>query len=105
MNIHYFLGANSRRGFYSLYDSFPPGEGSFLHIIKGGPGNGKSGFMRRLAVAAEDEGGGVHARRRKQGGKQSQGPQPPGGHAGEGTALQGGEVGKIIPVRKGLSKK
>lgn len=56
MNIHYFLGANSRRGFYSLYDSFPPGEGSFLHIIKGGPGNGKSGFMRRLAVAAENKG-------------------------------------------------
>lgn len=56
VNIHYFLGANSRRGFYSLYDSFPPGEGSFLHIIKGGPGNGKSGFMRRLAVAAEEKG-------------------------------------------------
>lgn len=56
MNIHYFLGANSRRGFYSLYDSFPPGEGSFLHIIKGGPGNGKSGFMRRLAAAAEEKG-------------------------------------------------
>lgn len=56
MNIHYFLGANSRRGFYSLYDSFPPGEGSFLHIIKGGPGNGKSGFMRRLAAAAENKG-------------------------------------------------
>lgn len=56
MNIHYFLGANSRRGFYSLYDSFPPGAGSFLHIIKGGPGNGKSGFMRRLATAAEEKG-------------------------------------------------
>lgn len=56
MNINYFLGANSRRGFYSLYDNFPPGEGTFLHIIKGGPGNGKSGFMRRLAAAAEEKG-------------------------------------------------
>ena len=56
MNIHYFLGANSCRGFYSLYGSFPPGEGSFLHIIKGGPGTGKSGFMRRLAAAAEEQG-------------------------------------------------
>ena len=56
MNTHYFLGANACRGFYSLYDSFPPGEGTFLHIIKGGPGNGKSGFMRRLAAAAEEKG-------------------------------------------------
>ena len=56
MNLNYFLGANSCRGFYSLYGSFPPGEGSFLHIIKGGPGNGKSGFMRRLATAAEKKG-------------------------------------------------
>lgn len=56
MNLNYFLGANSCRGFYSLYGSFPPGEGSFLHIIKGGPGNGKSGFMRRLAAAAEEKG-------------------------------------------------
>ena len=56
MNMRYFLGANSRRGFYSLYDSFPPGEASFLHIIKGGPGTGKSGFMRRLAAAAEEKG-------------------------------------------------
>lgn len=56
MNLNYFLGANSCRGFYSLYGSFPPGEGSFLHIIKGGPGNGKSGFMRRLAAAAEKKG-------------------------------------------------
>lgn len=56
MSITYFLGANSRHGFYSLYDSFPPGETTVLHIIKGGPGNGKSGFMRRLASAAEDQG-------------------------------------------------
>lgn len=56
MNISYFLGANSSSGFYSLYGSFPPGESSFLHIIKGGPGNGKSRFMRRIAAAAESRG-------------------------------------------------
>lgn len=56
MNISYFLGANSRSGFYSLYDSFPPGEDTFLHIIKGGPGNGKSRFMRRIGAAAESRG-------------------------------------------------
>lgn len=56
MNISYFLGANSRSGFYSLYDSFPPGEAAFLHIIKGGPGNGKSRFMRRIGAAAESRG-------------------------------------------------
>lgn len=56
MNISYFLGANSSSGFYSLYRSFPPGEDSFLHIIKGGPGNGKSRFMRRIGAAAESLG-------------------------------------------------
>lgn len=53
MTINYFLGANSCRGFFSLYDGFPPAGGGMLHIIKGGPGTGKSGFMRRLAQAAE----------------------------------------------------
>lgn len=51
----YFLGANSKHGFYSLYAQFPP-EGAFLHIIKGGPGTGKSGFMRRIGEAAEKRG-------------------------------------------------
>lgn len=53
----YFLGSNSSRGFYSLYDSFcPPGEGCFLNVIKGGPGCGKSSFMRRIGSAAEERG-------------------------------------------------
>jgi hypothetical protein len=56
MNTTYFLGANSRHGFYSFYDSFPSAEDCFLHIIKGGPGNGKSGFMRRIGKAAEAKG-------------------------------------------------
>jgi hypothetical protein len=56
MNTTYFLGANSRHGFYSFYDSFPPAKDCFLHIIKGGPGNGKSGFMRHIGAAAEAKG-------------------------------------------------
>lgn len=49
-----FLGGNSCKGFVSLYEGFPPGEGTFLHIIKGGPGTGKSRFMRRIGQAAEE---------------------------------------------------
>ncbi len=53
----YFLGSNSCRGFYSLYDDFCPPEGDcFLHVIKGGPGCGKSSFMRRIGAAAEERG-------------------------------------------------
>jgi len=53
MQTEFFLAANSGQGFYSLYDEFP-GEGNFLHIIKGGPGTGKSGFMRKIAKRAEE---------------------------------------------------
>ena len=56
MTQTYFLGANTGKGFVSLYAGFPPQEGVFLHIIKGGPGTGKSGFMRRLGTEAEKRG-------------------------------------------------
>ena len=53
----YFLGSNSSQGFYSLYGDFCSyKDGCFLHVIKGGPGCGKSSFMRRIASAAEDKG-------------------------------------------------
>lgn len=53
----YFLGANSRHGFYSLYDSFfDPEGGDFLWVIKGGPGCGKSSFMKKIAAAMSDAG-------------------------------------------------
>lgn len=53
----YFLGANSARGFYSLYDGFTdPEGGDFLWVLKGGPGCGKSTFMRRIGAAAEQAG-------------------------------------------------
>ena len=60
MNQTYFLGANCAKGFFSLYDGFPPDDGAFLHIIKGGPGTGKSSFMRRIGHAAEERGLAVH---------------------------------------------
>lgn len=53
----FFLGANSKAGFFSLYDSFTdPAAGDFLWVIKGGPGCGKSSFMRRIGAAAERAG-------------------------------------------------
>lgn len=60
MNYSYFLGSNSKNGFYSIYDSFPPKEEDFLHILKGGPGSGKSSFMRKIAQKAEETGYTVH---------------------------------------------
>ena len=56
MNETYFLGANSKDGFSSLYSGFPANPEDFLHIIKGGPGTGKSGFMRKIGKAAEARG-------------------------------------------------
>ncbi len=56
-STEYFLGANSVRGFYSCYDSFTdPLAGDKLYIIKGGPGGGKSGFMKKIASKAEEQG-------------------------------------------------
>lgn len=55
--VRFFLGANSRNGFFSLYDGFVnPGAGDFLHVIKGSPGCGKSTLMKRIGKAAEDAG-------------------------------------------------
>ena len=49
---HYFLGANSPQGFYSLYENFiDPVSDTALYILKGGPGCGKSSFMKKIAEA------------------------------------------------------
>lgn len=55
-SISWFLGSNSEHGFHSLYDGFCTGAGDFLRIIKGGPGTGKSSFMRAIGRAAEEHG-------------------------------------------------
>lgn len=53
-NIQYFLGANSPRGFYSLYDQLIPIEDArSVYILKGGAGCGKSTLMNQVAQAAE----------------------------------------------------
>lgn len=47
---HYFLGANSPGGFYSLYDELIDLRTSdTLYILSGGPGSGKSGFLSSIA--------------------------------------------------------
>ena len=56
MEMRYFLGANSEDGFASLYGGFAAAGDDRLHIIKGGPGTGKSGFMKRIGAAAEKAG-------------------------------------------------
>ncbi len=54
--LTFFLGANSGEGFYSLYDRLLGGRFDDLLILKGGPGCGKSTFMRRVAQSAERAG-------------------------------------------------
>lgn len=50
----YFAASNSYHGFISYFDSiFRRSDISHLYIIKGGPGTGKSRFMRECAVDAE----------------------------------------------------
>ena len=52
-----FAAANSGRGFISFYDGIFSGDGILRrYLIKGGPGTGKSSFMRKAAVAAEKAG-------------------------------------------------
>lgn len=53
----YFLGANTARGFVSVYEDFcRPESGNFLYVLKGGPGCGKSSFMKKIGKAAEELG-------------------------------------------------
>ncbi|MGM9521093.1 MAG: hypothetical protein ACI3VB_01270 [Oscillospiraceae bacterium] len=52
----FFLGSNSPTGFFSLYDGFTDPETDMLYIIKGGPGSGKSTFMRTIAEKVHNAG-------------------------------------------------
>lgn len=57
MDYSFFLGANSRNGFYSLYDELiDPKTAESVYIIKGGPGSGKSSFMRRIKKILSEQG-------------------------------------------------
>ncbi len=55
MNQSYFLGSSGRNGFFSLFNQLIPKiEGQYTFLIKGGPGTGKSSFMRKIAEDIEN---------------------------------------------------
>ena len=52
--VEYFPGANTPKGFYSYYDYILNSrEADRIIILKGGPGTGKSTFMKRIAKHIE----------------------------------------------------
>ena len=57
MQYGFFLGANSKHGFHSLYDDLINlDRANSVYIIKGSPGCGKSSFMRRIKGKLEENG-------------------------------------------------
>jgi hypothetical protein len=52
---HYYAGGNTAKGFYSLYDSALE-DLDRLFILKGGPGTGKSTFMKKIGEQMEGKG-------------------------------------------------
>lgn len=53
----YFLGSNTSEGFVSAFgESYDPLLDWKAYIIKGGPGTGKSSFMKYIAKAAKEKG-------------------------------------------------
>jgi len=55
--IDFYLGANTAKGFYSLFDELYDPYGDWrAYVIKGGPGTGKSGMMKAIAAACGKEG-------------------------------------------------
>lgn len=54
---HFFAGGNTARGFISRFeDVLPIGRQKRMYYVKGGPGVGKSTFMRRVGECAEKAG-------------------------------------------------
>jgi hypothetical protein len=45
---HFFAGGNTGQGFYSFYDQVVSPEAKHFYILKGGPGTGKSTFIRKI---------------------------------------------------------
>ncbi len=55
--IKFYMGANTPQGFYSLFDGlYNSHDGWTAYVIKGGPGTGKSGLLRRVGERAAAEG-------------------------------------------------
>ncbi len=51
-----FPGGNTAYGFHSFYDYIAPPDANKIFIIKGGPGVGKSTFMRKIAETLQNRG-------------------------------------------------
>lgn len=51
-----FPGGNTYKGFYSLYDYIIKTDATRIFVIKGGPGVGKSTFMRKIGEAMLEQG-------------------------------------------------
>lgn len=57
MQLSFFLGANSKKGFFSFYDELIDLKNAdAVYILKGGPGSGKSSLMRKVLESAEKSG-------------------------------------------------
>lgn len=56
MIIDYFAAANTARGFVNKFDQLTCDKNARIYLIKGGPGTGKSTFMKLLAARADAEG-------------------------------------------------
>ena len=55
-NKHVFPGSNTPFGFYSYYNNIMPQDNANkIFIIKGGPGTGKSSFMKKVAIYFADK--------------------------------------------------
>ena len=53
---HFFAGSNSGKGFYSLFENIICPDAKKVYLLKGGPGTGKSSFMRYIARAVGEQG-------------------------------------------------
>ena len=54
-DLKYFLASNSCEGFVSFFEkSYNPYDNWKAYIIKGGPGTGKSSFMKKVATYAQN---------------------------------------------------
>lgn len=57
MQYGFYLGANSKNGFYSFYDDLIDlKNANAVYIIKGSPGCGKSSYMKKIKVMLEHSG-------------------------------------------------
>jgi len=57
---HVFAGNNSSKGFYSYFDYIiEPNDAKRIYILKGGPGVGKSSFMKKFGSKMASQGYGV----------------------------------------------